>query len=215
MEGRKYAVKLWDPQHHKTHKAVNNPAPTSPGGIISSYANPARPTTTGGWNSTGRKAPMPGVLVCFTCKGVGHPTSECPNKKVKKGTSVFAKNGCFNCGKVGHYADRCPSPKKFCSQCNVLGHVVSECWVANAIRRQAEREKNKKREGEALAHLRTKQPVMREGFTNAITNGPFAKNRLEETSGSTVASESRKNGITMPMASPPLSSAGPAGARPQ
>ena len=78
---------------------------------------------------------------------------------------------------------------------------MSECRVANAIRRQAEKEKNKKREGGELDNpRRTSPPPASEGWINAIKKGPYAKNRLEETSGSTVASESEKSGTTMPLA---------------
>ena len=197
IRGESKEAAAYDPERGQR----NRPAPTSSKGMISSYANAARPTTTGGWTSTGRKAPMPGVLTCYTCKGVGHPALECPNKKAKKGTSIFAKHGCFNCGKEGHYADRCPSPRKFCSQCNVLGHVLSECWVANAIRRQAEKEKNKKREGETLEHQnRTPRPPILTsplGMKDRVTNV-----RLEETSGSTPKSVSEANGTLAPPLAP-------------
>ena len=141
---------------------------------------------------------------CYNCEGIGHVSSVCPNKKVQqKGTSIFAKHGCYNCRKEGHHQDRCPSPRRFCSRCCVLGHVLEECRVEKAISRQ-------KREGGELVNPRpTREPPILDGFTNVIRKGMFRKRRLEETSRPTVASMSKGNGTSAP---PP--STGPAGARP-
>ena len=47
-------------------------------------------------------------IFCYTCKGKGHRSSDCPNSDATK----FKENSvCNNCKGVGHYAQNCPSSR--------------------------------------------------------------------------------------------------------
>ena len=213
IRGESLEASAYDPEGWRRSKTAQSTPPTA-----ATYANMARP---GGWRGPGNRALSPnteklntyqaaGVAErkgprCYNCEGIGHVSSVCPNKKMqRKGTSIFAKHGCYNCGKEGHHQDRCPSPRRFCSRCCVLGHVLEECRVEKAVRRQ-------KREGEELTNPRpAREPPSPDGFINVIKRGAFRKGRLSETDGRTVSSESTKNGTASPPPTPPT---GPAGAR--